>query len=252
LVTTSDLQRNGASGVENNYVAAVTHNLTANMKTPKPQKIRLIAQNPRKIKAALKSWVDATGKIDSDPLKLDEAPAWVEKAYLEVIKVIMPSKKMPGNGDLPLELLGEFIGRLQAFGKLYGGEIPMGPEQKAELERLEKLAASQPKSKERTVRGKMLVEDLQARVEATNQAIPNLIKAALDSSHEDALKFQKGLLRGDEPGTRRTDCGPGFSATHENLLGAWADVAVIFQMSECCRSASNIVPSCRGKTDWQS
>jgi hypothetical protein len=196
LVTTSDLQRNGASGVENNYVAAVTHNLTANMKTPKPQKIRLIAQNPRKIKAALKSWVDATGKIDSDPLKLDEAPAWVEKAYLEVIKVIMPSKKMPGNGDLPLELLGEFIGRLQAFGKLYGGEIPMGPEQKAELERLEKLAASQPKSKERTVRGKMLVEDLQARVEATNQAIPNLIKAALDSSHEDALKFQKGLLRG--------------------------------------------------------
>ena len=161
----------------------------------KPQ-IKLIAKNPRKIEAALKSWVAASDKVDSDPWKLDEASPWVENAFFEVAKVVMPSNKMPTDGELDLELIGELIGRIEVLGKLHGGQIPMGSEMKAEVDQIEKHAASLPKSKERTARGKMLKQDWQARVEATNQAIPNLIKAALDSSHEDALKFQKGLLRG--------------------------------------------------------
>ena len=158
--------------------------------------IKLKAKKPKKIKAVLKAWAASSDKVDSDPLKLDEAPQWAENALVEVVKVVMPGKKLPAAGEWDMELVGELMGRLQAFGKLYGGEIPMGPEQQAELDRLEKFAASQPKSKERTGREKMVLQDLQAMMEATNQAIPNLTGAALDSSHEDALKFQKGLLRG--------------------------------------------------------
>jgi hypothetical protein len=162
-------------------------------KTPK---IKLTAKKPRKIKAVLKAWAASSDKVDSDPLKLDEAPQWAENALVEVVKVVMPGKKLPAAGEWDMELVGELMGRLQAFGKQFSGEIPMGPEQQAELVRLEKFAASQPKSKERTAMEKMVLQDLQAMMEATNQAIPNLTGAALDSSHEDALKFQKGLLRG--------------------------------------------------------
>ena len=50
----------------------------------KKQKIMLIAKKPRKIKAALKAWAESSDKVDSDPLKLDEAPQWVEMPTLKL------------------------------------------------------------------------------------------------------------------------------------------------------------------------
>ena len=72
----------------------------------------------------------------------------------------------------------------------------MGPETKAEYDRLEKFAASQPPTPERSAKQKAMVQDLQTMIGATNDAIPQLLKSVLGSSHEDALKFQNGLLRG--------------------------------------------------------
>jgi hypothetical protein len=170
------------------------------MTKPKPQIkkqiIKLKAKKPQKIKAALKTWVESCEKMDSDPWQLNEAPIWAENALAEVVKIVMPGKRLPTVGEWDLELVGELLGRQQAFGKLFGGEIPMGPETKAECEQLEKLAASQPRSQERAARGKKVAQDLQTMIKATNQCIPRLMESALGSSHEDALKFQKGLLRG--------------------------------------------------------
>ena len=72
----------------------------------------------------------------------------------------------------------------------------MGPETKAEYDLLGKLAASQPQSAERAAREKEVARDLQNMVNATTASIPEVMKSDLGSSHEDSLKFQKGLLCG--------------------------------------------------------
>jgi hypothetical protein len=166
------------------------------IKTQKTEKIKLVAKNPRKIKAAIKAWGEASDKVDSDPLGLDDAPAWVERAWAEVVKVILPGNRLPTSGEWSLELLGELMGRLQAFGKLYAGEIPLTPEVQAQVDRLEKFAASQPRSPKSAARQKVLVRDLQVRVAAVQAGIPDLMAAAFTSSHEDVKKYQRGLARG--------------------------------------------------------
>ena len=112
------------------------------MKNVKENEIKLIAKNPRKIKAALTAWAAASDKVNSDPMELDDAPQWVENAWVEVVKVVLPGNRLPTSGEWDMELLGELLGRLQAFGRLYSGEISMGPEVKAEFDRLQKFAAS--------------------------------------------------------------------------------------------------------------
>ena len=52
------------------------------MKKIKQDKIKLVAKQPSKIKAALQSFVTASDQVHSDPLGLDEVPPWVEKAWL--------------------------------------------------------------------------------------------------------------------------------------------------------------------------
>jgi hypothetical protein len=183
------------------------------MKKPKPQiemqGLKLKAKKPQIIIAALRAWAEASDKVDADPMKLDEAPSWAEQALLEVERVFMASKKLPTTGELDLETLGGFIGRKLALAWSFSGKIPIGPETKTERDGLEKYMASQPKSPERSARAKVLAEDFQNRTEAINQAIPQLMKAVMESSHEDAIKFQTGLLRGmslepDECTTART------------------------------------------------
>lgn len=161
-----------------------------------PDKLKLVAKKPRKIKAAMKALAEALDRVDADPLGLDSAPLWVEKAWMEVLKVVMPSNPMPSSGKVDVELIGEYFGRLQAFAKLYSGEIPMESEVQAELERAEKVMASQPQSPDKKKRQKLAEKDLQVRMKAVQKGIPNLMDAVMASSHEDALKFQKGLLRG--------------------------------------------------------
>jgi hypothetical protein len=166
------------------------------IKAPQFQTLKLIARKPGKIIAAIRSWGNATGIVDSDPLDLNAAPAWVLKAWAQVARVYMPSKRMFDSGEIDLELLGELIGRLRAYEKLLAGEIQVGPEIKAEVERIKKQEASPLHLPERAAQEKRQMQAFQATVEPTNQAIPNLVGATLHSSHDDALKFQKGLSRG--------------------------------------------------------
>ena len=169
---------------------------TAKNKTVESKKLKLIAKRPRKIKLALKSWFEASDKVDSDPLELNGAPPWVENAWAEVVKVLLPGNRLPTVGEWDMELLGEFMGRLQAFGKLHVGEIPMGPKVQAENDRFQKFEASQPQSPERTAKEKVLARDLRARVAAVQESIPDVMKAAFGSSHADSEKYQRGLARG--------------------------------------------------------
>ena len=158
--------------------------------------MKLKADNPRKVRAALKGWIAEAEKLNPDPLGFGEAPPWVEKAFAEVIKTVMPSKKLTLAGEWDLELIGELLGRTQAFGKMFNGEITVGPEMQAGKEWLEKWAASQPWPSEIKAKAKVLARDFEARLETIQQGIPNFLNAALASSHEDALKYQKGLSRG--------------------------------------------------------
>jgi hypothetical protein len=166
------------------------------LRQPKAGQLKLVAKNPRKVKIALKSWIEASDKVDSDPMGLDAAPPWVERAWAEVLKVIMPSNRLPMSGEVDLEMLGELFGRMQALSKLYSGEIPLTPEVQTEWERCQQHLASQPQTPESKANGEVLARDFQTRVGAVQPSIPHLVNAALASSHEDSLKFQTGLLRG--------------------------------------------------------
>ncbi len=113
----------------------------------KNNKIKLLAKRPGAIKAALKAWGDASDLVDADSLNTNGAPPWVENAWAEVVKVIMPSRKLPMSGDWDLELMGELLGRLQAFSKLYTGEIPLRADVQSECDRI-KAIASRKKNRE--------------------------------------------------------------------------------------------------------
>ena len=49
------------------------------------------------------------GKVDTDLLGLDEAPQWVENAWFQVVKTVMPGKRLPTAGEMDLEALGEIF-----------------------------------------------------------------------------------------------------------------------------------------------
>ena len=142
------------------------------------------------------AWASASDEFDTDLFDLNGAPPWVERAYVEVVKVVMPGKQLPTSGEWDLELIGEFLGRLQALSKLYSGEIPMGPEVKVEWDELQAKAAALPQTPEIAAKKEALEIDLGNKFAAVGDSIPQMLEAALDSSHEDAMKFQKGLMRG--------------------------------------------------------
>jgi hypothetical protein len=162
----------------------------------KPRKLKLVARNPGKIKAALRSWVKASDKVEADPLGLDNAPQWVENAWIEVTKCVMPGRRMPSGGELNMETLGGFFGRLQAFTKLYQGEIPVTPAVEEEAKQLVEEAARAPKPPGHKARLKKMTRDFSNRLDATEQKIPQIMAAVYASSHEDALIFQKAYLAG--------------------------------------------------------
>jgi hypothetical protein len=204
--------------------------------TDKKPKIKLSARKPSKIKAVLKAWGDSSDRVDADPLQLDGAPVWVENAFMEVAKVVLPGQRLLASGDCDLEPFGELLGRMQAFGKLYAGEIPMGPEVKQEYDRLLKKVAGQPQTPERIARAKRLVKDMKARTAATEDAIPQMMSAALASSHEDALKFQKGLMRGMSLAPDDLATGKVFQR-HTRTF--WT-LAVMWPIFSKCRSVAEV------------
>ena len=177
---------------------------------PKPPKLKLVAKKPGKIKAVLKAYVAAAEQTDCNTLNLDGAPAWAENALAEVAKVVFPSKTMPTEGEWDVEFLGELFGRQQAFARLYGGEIPMSPEMQADCAKLTQHAAAQPQTPERKARKKQIAKDFQNLANANQQVIPQLLAAVLESSHEDTLKFQKGLALGMKLVAEELDAGKIF------------------------------------------
>lgn len=169
---------------------------TAKNRKTKTKKLKLVAKNPRRIKAALKSWVAASETTNCDALNLDGAPAWAENALVEVTKIILPSKFLPTEGEWDLDLLGELVGRQRAFANLFTGEIPLSPEMQRDIEQIKEREAALPKTPELAARKKLLAKDFQNLLEANGQAIPELVAAVMASSHADTLKFQAGLARG--------------------------------------------------------
>lgn len=160
------------------------------------RKIRLAAKKPQKIKAAIKAWVTSSEKMDCDALNLAGSPAWAENALAEVVKIVLPGRTLPTEGEWDVELLGELVGRQHAFAKLYAGEIPMSTEMKSDLEKIKRQEAALPQTPERKARKKRVGNDFSNLVQANNQAIPQLMTAVMESSHEDSLKFQQGLSHG--------------------------------------------------------
>ena len=97
---------------------------------------------------------------------------------------------------MDLGLIGEYLGMVQMFGKMMAGNLPLGPEMLAGLDFLGKEADKLPQSKARKSQEKKLVRDFETRLKLVEQGIPSFMSGALASSHEDALKFQKGLSQG--------------------------------------------------------
>jgi hypothetical protein len=77
------------------------------MATPRPkikrQKIKLNAKKSGKITAALKTWVHAADKNNSDPFDLDKAPQWAENALVEAVKVTLPGNRLPTAGEWDMQ-----------------------------------------------------------------------------------------------------------------------------------------------------
>ena len=168
----------------------------ARISRKKSEAVNLVAKNPGKIKAALKPWINATDAVVFDPVILDGAPAWVEKAWAEAVKIVMPSNRMPLTGYWDMELLGELMGRLQALSKFFCGEIPIEPELQTELEQVENWIASQPQTAETVGKIKEFTQQFCAAMDTVQEGIPHFMTGAMASSHEDTLKFQKGMSRG--------------------------------------------------------
>lgn len=165
-------------------------------KQNKKSAVKLKVAKAKPLLAAIREWVSESERADSNFLGFSDAPAWVENALAEVARTVMPSRKLPTSGEWDLELLGELLGRQQAFTKMFTGEIPMSQENLDDSDRISKLAASIPQSPEMRARQKSSVRDVETMMKATSAAIPKFLQAAMKSSHADVLKFQRGLLRG--------------------------------------------------------
>jgi len=145
------------------------------------------------VKDAFLDWALASEKNDTDPLRLKDAPEWVFNACAECAKVILPSG-LPPVEKWNAEFLGEFLGRFVALEKLLAGEVPLGPETQADLEKLKATAAAQPLPKN----SKAIQKDVETRFKATHEAIPLVTAMAGNSSYGDMLDFQRGCMRGIE------------------------------------------------------
>ena len=209
---------------------------SAKPKAAKPKKIKLVAKNVRPLKAAIDAWVQASEKTDCDALNLEGAPVWAENALAEMTKVVLPGKRLPTQGECDAEFIGELIGRQNAFAKLMGGEIPMSAEMQADLENLKKRDEAQPKTPKIAARKKMLAKDFLNMIDANDQAIPALMAAMFASSHEDALKFQKGLLRGMNLVAEELDAGKIFQR-HTRIF--WV-LGMQWQCFSKCNSVADV------------
>jgi hypothetical protein len=152
----------------------------------------------------LGGFAEAAEKNDCDALGINDAPEWVLNAWAECCKIVFPGG-LPSIDKWDGKFLGELLGRFYGLQSLYAGEIPLGPETQAEIEKMEAAAKNLPPVKN----PKALEKDLKTKFSAVHEAIPLATAAATSASYKDAMSFQKGLARGieikpDELATSRT------------------------------------------------
>ena len=73
-----------------------------------------------------------------------------------------------------MEMIGEFFGRLDSFGKVYAGEIALGPEVLAIRNPPKKMIDEKTPSPKIKAKVKSSLKDLQIRVGALQRSIPNI------------------------------------------------------------------------------
>lgn len=112
----------------------------------------------------------------------------------------------------------------------------MGPEVKGEWDRLQARAYALPETPELTIRKQALGIDLATKFAAVGESIPQMMEAALASSHEDALKFQKGLMRGMTLGPDDLITGRTFQR-HTRTF--WV-IAVMWRTFSKCQSVAEV------------
>lgn len=163
----------------------------------KPDNIRVEAKSPKPAGKAIKQWVDNSQTEMPNLFGLDDAPDWATNALAEVVRLVLPGKKLPTSGEWELAFMGEMMGRLQAFSAIWSGEIAPNAEMLADAERLEKVAVKlQPDHAKRQAKEKAIIRDLQVKINALGQAILQMLATNLALSHNDLIKFQTGFQRG--------------------------------------------------------
>lgn len=145
------------------------------------------------VKYVLGEWADEAGKNDCDPLKINDAPEWVLNAYIECAKIVIPGG-LPPVEKWDAEFLGVFLGRLNGLERFYAGEVPLGPETQAEVDKVRAMVEGRPLPKNL----KAIQKDFETSFDATREAIPIATAMAGASTYADARDFQKGLMRGIE------------------------------------------------------
>ncbi len=202
---------------------------TGKRKNPETKKLKKSKSDW--VKNVLREWADAAGKNDIDVLGIDEAPEWVLNAWVECIKIVFP-RGLPPAEKWDAEFLGEFLGRLYALEKLYGGEVPLGPETQAEMEKIEATVTSNPPLKNI----KAIEKDFSTKFQATKGAISMATSAVSSASYKDAISFQKGLARGMEikPDELAT------SRTFQRHTRTFLTLAVHWRAFSKCRSVGEI------------
>jgi hypothetical protein len=156
------------------------------------------------VKAMFDQWGKAFHKNDCDPLGLNDAPQWVFNAWTECCKIVFPSG-LPPVEKWDAKFLGELLGRFKGLLHLLNGEVPLGAESQAELEKIKAAASKLPTLKN----AKALKKDIETKIKATFETIPLATAAATSASYHDTVNFQKGMARGleikpDELATSRT------------------------------------------------
>lgn len=162
-----------------------------------PRKTRAKAPKGNWVENVLETWADAAGRNNGDPMKLDDAPEWVLNAYVEGLKVIFPGG-LPPREKWDAEFVGSFLGRMNGLERLYAGEVPLGPETEADLEKVKSVAEKQPPPKNFQTFWTKFERNMKTHFKATREAIPVATAAAGASTYDDAVGFQKGLMRGME------------------------------------------------------
>jgi hypothetical protein len=145
------------------------------------------------VKEVFRKWAEAAMENDCDPLGIKDAPEWVFNAYVELAKVCFPSGWLPVE-KWDAEFLGEFLGRYSSLARFFAGEVPLGPETQADMEKLQATIAAQPAAKN----FKAVQKDCETIFAAAEAMIPAATAMAGNATYSEARDFQKGLLRGME------------------------------------------------------